>query len=278
MDVKSANKSPEIRKQPKQTNQKTFSKERHTNHTRVKNNKKASKERTPCVTGQPSFIRSGSTQTSPISVDAVPISSTPTENINPDIKPATTDECTSRKPPTKCIQREFTFTGYDIMSDVEPKKVIKETALQKRDRENVQQYIAACKQLGVVPSSYVSRHINDKNLVIKSQPLGQKGARALCVSLVHNHIVEKLDLEENDIGSEGAISVAEMLEENVNISEVRLAGNLIGPRGIEALSNLLKGGRKLYSLDVSGSGIDDNNAKVLADLIEVSIVFITFER
>jgi hypothetical protein len=27
-----------------------------------------------------------------------------------------------------------------------------------------------------------------------------------------------------------------------------------------------------------GSGIDDNNAKVLADLIEVSIVFITFER
>jgi hypothetical protein len=112
------------------------------------------------------------------------------------------------------------YLSFVVFFKVEPKKVIKETALQKRDRENVQQYITACKQIGVVPSSYVSRHINDKNLVIKSQPLGQKGARALCVSLVHNHIVEKLDLEENDIGSEGAISIAEMLEENVNISEV----------------------------------------------------------
>lgn len=84
----------------------------------------------------------------------------------------------------------------------------------------MQKYVTACKHLGMVPSSYVSRHINDKHLVVKSQPLGPNGARALCVSLVYNHIVEILDLEENDIGSEGAIYIAEMLVENESITEV----------------------------------------------------------
>ena len=51
-------------------------------------------------------------------------------------------------------------------------------------RENVQFYMAACKQLAIRPVMYAARHINDKHITMKSHPLGTDGARALCIALV----------------------------------------------------------------------------------------------
>ncbi|XP_053400824.1 leucine-rich repeat-containing protein 74B-like [Mercenaria mercenaria] len=234
--------------------------------TNIKGAGKVSKETSLYMSRTSPLVRTGSTPVSLTSVVAMTESSTPIENAIPDEKLGIRNAC--RKPPVTCIQREFTFTGYDIMSDIEPKKEVKESANQKVERENVECYLTACKRLRVPPSSFISRHINDKDLVMKSHPLGPKGVRALCVALVDNHRVQMLNLEDNDIGSEGAECIAEMLEENDNITELNISGNLIGSRGIEAFTNLLKRGRNLHKLDISGSGLEDSEAKVLADMIE----------
>jgi hypothetical protein len=102
----------------------------------------------------------------------------------------------------------------------EPVKQPKESEDEKKERENVQCYISSCKQYGINPVNYIARHINDKHIVMKSHPIGPQGARALCVALVNNKFVEKLDLEDNDIGTEGAVYIAEMLQENDTITEV----------------------------------------------------------
>ncbi|XP_060565675.1 leucine-rich repeat-containing protein 74A-like isoform X2 [Ruditapes philippinarum] len=174
----------------------------------------------------------------------------------------------SKKTSVSSFEREFTFTGYDIMADTEPVKQPKESEDEKKERENVQCYISSCKQYGINPVNYIARHINDKHIVMKSHPIGPQGARALCVALVNNKFVEKLDLEDNDIGTEGAVYIAEMLQENDTITEVRISENMIGSRGAYAFTELLKEGKFLHTLDISGSGLEDSDSKFVADMIE----------
>lgn len=84
----------------------------------------------------------------------------------------------------------------------------------------MQCYISSCKQLGINPVNYIARHINDRDIVMKSHPLGPQGARALCIALVNNKYVKTLNLEDNDLSTEGAVCFAEMLKENESITEV----------------------------------------------------------
>lgn len=106
------------------------------------------------------------------------------------------------------------------MYTVEPTQSIDESEQEIRERENVQCYLTSCRLMNIHPVNYIARHINDKHIVIKSHPIGPQGIRALCIALVTNNHVEKLDLEENDIGTEGAVCVADMLRQNDTITEV----------------------------------------------------------
>ena len=45
-------------------------------------------------------------------------------------------------------------------------------------------YIDKCRQLGIVPASYILRHINDEKLNLKHRGIGPKGAEALALPLV----------------------------------------------------------------------------------------------
>ncbi|KAL4229923.1 Leucine Rich repeat [Mactra antiquata] len=167
------------------------------------------------------------------------------------------------------IQREFTFTGYDIMADVDPDtRKPQKSEDQTKEDENVQCYIASCKLLGITPVNYLTRHINDKQLVMRSHPLGYKGTRAVCVALVKNTLVECIDFEDNDIGVDGAVCLVEMLKENSSIQEVRIAENMIGTRGAYAFAELMKDGKTIHTLDISGSGLKDSDAKYIAEIIE----------
>lgn len=165
------------------------------------------------------------------------------------------------------FHKEFTFTGYDIMSDND--HVHKDKTYQRNNTStDVQLYVAACKLFGIIPVNYIIRHINDKELTMKSHPLGSQGTQAICIPLVRNTTIEKLDFEDNDIGTEGAISVADMLKENITITEVRLSENRIGSGGALAFAELLKEGKNLHTLDISGSGLEDSDSKIVADMIE----------
>ncbi|XP_052282599.1 leucine-rich repeat-containing protein 74B-like isoform X1 [Dreissena polymorpha] len=176
----------------------------------------------------------------------------------------------SKKTSVTSLKREFTFTGYDIMADDEPSTPKPTTEEEISERANRKCYLDACKVLGLIPVNYISRHINDKHLVMKSHPLGPVGARAVCIALVNNRSVESIDFEDNDLGTDGAVSVAEMLRENNVITEVKISENLIGSRGAFAFTELLKDGKLLHTLNISGSGLEDSDGKFIADMIEFS--------
>ena len=64
---------------------------------------------------------------------------------------------------------------------VEPDKSDDE---EKEKRKNVQSYISACRHFGLIPISYISKHINDPHFMMKCHPLGPEGTRALCIAMV----------------------------------------------------------------------------------------------
>lgn len=77
----------------------------------------------------------------------------------------------------------FNMTSYLSVSvgDVNEKQ---ESPEERFAHAQVQCYENACKMMGIVPVKYISRHINDKELVMRSHPLGPQGARAVCIALV----------------------------------------------------------------------------------------------
>ena len=66
----------------------------------------------------------------------------------------------------------------------EPVVQKEESENERQAKEHTNKYTRACKLLGIVPVNYLSKHINDKSLVMKSHPLGPKGTRAVCIALV----------------------------------------------------------------------------------------------
>ncbi|KAL4230503.1 Leucine-rich repeat-containing protein 74A [Mactra antiquata] len=171
----------------------------------------------------------------------------------------------------KKLAKEFTFTGYDILTDED---FLLQTKKPKRPEVKstpyTQCYQNACKMLGIRPVNYFIRHLHDKTVILKSHPLGLKGVRAACIALVNNDLVEKIDFEENAFGEEGALCIAEMLKENHTITDVRLAENNIGPQGAIAFSQLLKGGRIIHTLNLSGCGLEDTDSMAISEMIEFS--------
>ncbi|XP_069131135.1 leucine-rich repeat-containing protein 74A-like isoform X2 [Argopecten irradians] len=166
----------------------------------------------------------------------------------------------------KIIKKEFTFTGYDIMADVEPVPVIPED--EKLAHEIQKSYTDSCKQVGVIPVRSLIPQLCSPVVQLRCRSLGPKGADALAITLVNNPTVTSLDLEDNGIGPEGAKSLAEMLDVNHNITDVSLAENLILKEGLSAIAEMMKNNFYIQSLDLTGSGFVDSDAYIVADLLE----------
>ena len=79
---------------------------------------------------------------------------------------------------------QYRYICFGYYSEVEPVPVVKETDEEKVKREQVELYKNACKMLGILPATYVTKHLHDKDLVINSHPLGPEGTKALCIALV----------------------------------------------------------------------------------------------
>ncbi|XP_060084078.1 leucine-rich repeat-containing protein 74A-like [Ylistrum balloti] len=177
---------------------------------------------------------------------------------------------TNSIPPNELLQlrvkKEFTFTGYDIMSDVEPVPVIPEE--EQTSHAIRQMYTDSCRQVGVIPVRSLTQQLCSPVVQLRCRSLGPKGADALAIALVHNPTVTSLDLEDNGIGSEGAKSLAQMLEVNHNITDVCLAENLVLKEGLCAITDMMKNNFYIQSLDLTGSGFVDSDAYTVADLLE----------
>ncbi|XP_061165130.1 leucine-rich repeat-containing protein 74A-like [Saccostrea echinata] len=162
--------------------------------------------------------------------------------------------------------REFTFTGYDIMADVEPEPKVEEVDVKPKGR--LQAYLDSCNLLGITPVTYLSKQMSNKGLVMRSHSIGPLGARALAIALLNNDVITSLDLEDDGIEADGAKAIAEMLEVNSNIVDVNISENCIGTNGARAISKLMKTNQFIQSLDISGSNLVDSDAYLIADILQ----------
>ncbi|KAK3593533.1 hypothetical protein CHS0354_018611 [Potamilus streckersoni] len=166
------------------------------------------------------------------------------------------------------IEREFTFTGYDIMADDEPEGTEQLDASEKEKSDNVQLYLAACRRVGVTPVNFIARNLGERNFVMKSHSLGPGGAKALAIALVGNKWIKTLDLSDNGIGPEGAESIADMLSENQKIKELNISENGIETAGLRSLHRMMLTCDVITTLDISGNNLIDSDAKYVAEIIE----------
>ena len=173
------------------------------------------------------------------------------------------------------LQKEFTFTGYNIEDDV--KQPDEEPSLRRVNGSEVSKdkhcgiYLESCRRLGIQPLPLVLASIDQPSMNLKTAGLGVQGARALSTALVKNSHVKAINLEENWIGADGAVSIAEMTLGNNALTEINIAENLIGTEGIRAISESLEGNRCLRKLDVSGSNLSDHDAKYISRLLESNV-------
>ncbi|XP_012942856.1 leucine-rich repeat-containing protein 74B [Aplysia californica] len=171
----------------------------------------------------------------------------------------------------RAVQREFTFTGYEIEEDNEPPENKTPDDLDEEERlkrKYCRIYIDSCRKFGVLPVAPVANSIADSHVVLKTRGLGVKGARAIATALVGNKKVKSLDLEDNWIGADGAVSIASMTLGNDCITEINISENRIGTKGIRAICEALAENRTIRKLDVSGSNLFDHDAKYIAMLLE----------
>ncbi|XP_033123315.1 leucine-rich repeat-containing protein 74B-like isoform X2 [Anneissia japonica] len=128
-------------------------------------------------------------------------------------------------------------------------------------------YIEACRINGVIPVSYVLRHITDAELTMKHHGLGPAGAKALAIALVSNTTISKLNLGDNWLDASGGEAIGDMLKENCYITDLDLSENRLGNQGARALCDMLLNNATLTHVTLSGNGFEDKSAESFAEVI-----------
>nr|KAG5711603.1 hypothetical protein BaRGS_016785 [Batillaria attramentaria] len=120
----------------------------------------------------------------------------------------------------KDFQREFTFTGYDIMEDNATREVTP-ADLDQHDRlkhDYMKTYVSSCKLMGVQPN-------------IAENRIGTKGIRAIAELLTTNVTLRKLDVSGSNLFDHDAKYIAMILENNYKLRELRVRHNKFGELG-----------------------------------------------
>ena len=126
-----------------------------------------------------------------------------------------------------------------LFSDI--KDLADEAADLRSKYETCEQvYLWACRKLGCTPVTPFIRNINQElcnlgtfsitfssyKLLLDDYGLGERGTKALSVSLIINTSIIRLQLASNAIGGNGTYSICNMLKENCFITELVLGKSL----------------------------------------------------
>ncbi|XP_008838335.1 leucine-rich repeat-containing protein 74A [Nannospalax galili] len=162
-------------------------------------------------------------------------------------------------------------------SSVEKKKSTQEdseTDLEIEDTEKFltigqkELYLEACKLVGVVPSSYFIRNIEEATMNLNHHGLGPMGTKAIAITLVSNTTILKLELEDNCIMEVGILSLMEMLQENYYLQELNLSNNDLGLEGAKIISDFLQENNSaLWKLKLSGNNFSEESAALLCQAL-----------
>ena len=107
---------------------------------------------------------------------------------------------------------------------------------------------------------------------LRSNSIGDDGAKAIAEALKVNAVLTDLALWINGIGDEGATAIAEALKVNAVLTTLILNYNNIGPEGAVAISEALKVNAVLTSVNLQANSIGDDGAKAIAEALKVNAV------
>ncbi|XP_060595801.1 leucine-rich repeat-containing protein 74A-like [Ruditapes philippinarum] len=128
-------------------------------------------------------------------------------------------------------------------------------------------YVKVCEDMGISPTTYFIKHIQDRELKMKFHGLGPQRMKALSIPLQMNTNIEILNLEGNAIDEDGAICLTKVLRENFFITELVLAENNLRTEGGKAIAEMLINNRNLYRIDLTNNDIGDGASEVFCDVI-----------
>uniref|UniRef100_T1IH37 Uncharacterized protein n=1 Tax=Strigamia maritima TaxID=126957 RepID=T1IH37_STRMM len=125
-------------------------------------------------------------------------------------------------------------------------------------------YLQMCRELGLVPVSYYTRHCEEALLNFRHRGLGTQGVRAVCAALATNTVVYTLDLSDNWMGPQGLECVAQLLQYS-HIGELHLAQNNLGSAGAKLIGELLYNNpTHLKRLNIANNKFQDSDATHIA--------------
>ncbi|XP_045186403.2 leucine-rich repeat-containing protein 74B-like isoform X2 [Mercenaria mercenaria] len=132
-----------------------------------------------------------------------------------------------------------------------------------------QVYLAACRQLNIVPAHCFLKAINTDVMNLNFQGLGSLGTRAVATALVIDRFTTRLNLAGNLMGHEGIRNLCDMLKENDFITHLDLSENGLDSYAAEVISGVFKVNDTLTDLILSGNHFKDYDAEHFAAMLNV---------
>nr|XP_022298885.1 leucine-rich repeat-containing protein 74A-like isoform X1 [Crassostrea virginica]XP_022298886.1 leucine-rich repeat-containing protein 74A-like isoform X1 [Crassostrea virginica] len=129
-------------------------------------------------------------------------------------------------------------------------------------------YLDQCKRDGLIPVSYLSRHLGDRNLRMRHHYLGGLATKPVARALEFNTVTENLDLGDNYLEGDGAAYLCRMLKDNMFIVSLDISNNFIQSRGAKAIANMLEVNTTLKTLSLSGNQLCDRDANYFMEALK----------
>ncbi|XP_064632757.1 leucine-rich repeat-containing protein 74B-like isoform X2 [Lineus longissimus] len=161
------------------------------------------------------------------------------------------------------------YNSDDYDTDLEQEVIDKGPERKLRvDATGAYHYVELCEKKGVVPVSYIIRHLGDRRLRMRHHYLGNKGIKILSEALQRNTVIEALDLCDNYLDEDGAKNLAFMLRDNMFITNVDISMNFIKHVGALSIADMLDHNTTLKTMSLSGNQLTDKDARVLGEALK----------
>ncbi|KAF9933676.1 hypothetical protein BGZ67_004171 [Mortierella alpina] len=114
-------------------------------------------------------------------------------------------------------------------------------------------------------------------LDLRSNAIGDSGAKALGEALKTNSTLTTLDLTNNSIGDDGAKALGKALKTNSTLATLDLRGNLIWLKGLLEFMELFRTNSTLTTLDLRENKIKSDVANAFAEAFKTNSTLITLD-
>ncbi|KAI8589716.1 hypothetical protein BDZ88DRAFT_126679 [Geranomyces variabilis] len=125
-------------------------------------------------------------------------------------------------------------------------------------------YITACKQLHIVPVTFILQRLQSTAIIMPHHGLGPSGAEALARVLGNNNTLKELDLTNNAIEAGGA-ALGRALQINRTLSVLNLTGNRLNFEGSADIADMLQFNNSLQTLILKDNALGDKEAQLFAE-------------